>query len=75
MAILKEDCVWQYIDEMLPNIQDIDLTWSSLTNSQAIELGDALTRSTFLKSVNLSYLSVSNRNSNEEEGNFVSSLV
>ena len=79
MAILKEESIFQYFDEMMPNIQDIDLTWSNLSNSQAIQLSDTLTRSTFLKSVNLSFLSVSNKNHEshdcDEECSFVKLLV
>jgi hypothetical protein len=62
---------------MIPNLQDLDLTWTTLSNSQAIELGETLTRSAFLKSVNLSFCSVSNRKKFEEndEGNLVKSLV
>ena len=75
MSILKEESVFQYLEDIIQNLQDLDLSWSSLKYSQFLQLGEALLDSSFLRSVNLSYLSVSNISNSEQKGAHIDQFI
>lgn len=75
MSILRVDSVFQHLEDVIQNLQDLDLSWSSLKHSQFVQLGEALLDSSFLSSVNLSYLSVSNMSNLEQRGAHIDKFI